>query len=67
MPYAPWMPAPTLTVTANGEAIAPLARDAVSAVYRCEQCDAGAPVAWRIALESAAPERIDIVTVAPPR
>lgn len=66
LPYALWMPAPTLRVTANGNPRSPLARDAVSAVYACRDCPAGAPVTWRIEIESVAPDRIDAVTIAPP-
>ena len=63
-PYALWMPAPTLRVMANGEPVVPLARDAVSAVYKCRGCAAAAPVAWRIEIDSVAADRIDVVTVA---
>ena len=66
LPYALWMPAPTLRVTADGRIASPLARDAVSAVYVCRDCPAGAPVAWRVEIESVAPDRVDVVTVAPP-
>jgi hypothetical protein len=65
-PHALGMPAPTLRVTANGNPLSPLARDAVSAVYACRDCRAGAPVTWRIEIESVAPDRIDAVTIAPP-
>ncbi len=66
LPYALWMPAPTLRITADGRAAAPLAGDAVSAVYACRDCPAGAPVTWRIEIESVAPDRVDVVTLAPP-
>jgi hypothetical protein len=65
-PYAPWMPAPTLQVTVNGQPVAPIARDAVSAVYVCRECGAGTTAAWRIEIEAVAPERIDVVTIARP-
>ncbi len=65
-PYALWMPAPTLTVSANGDPVAPLARDAVSAVYVCRACPADTPVTWRVTIDSVAPGRVDVVTLAPP-
>jgi hypothetical protein len=66
LPYALWMPAPTLRVTAGGRLASPLARDAVSAVYACRDCPAGAPVTWRVEIDSVAPDRVDVVTLAPP-
>jgi hypothetical protein len=45
----------------------PLASDAVSAVYLCRACPAQLPVEWRVGIASVAPERIDVVTIAPPR
>jgi len=66
LPYATWMPAPIVRVTADGEPQLALARDAVSAVYACRNCGAAAAVTWRIEIESVAPERVDIVTLASP-
>jgi hypothetical protein len=70
-PYALWMPAPRLRVSINGQPASPLARDAVSAVYACRACPAGTLAAWRIEIESVAPDHIDVVTVdgarSPPR
>ena len=66
-PYVPWMIPPPIEVSANGIARAPLARDVAAAVYACRECAGAAGVAWRIAIVSSAPERVDVVTVAPPR
>jgi hypothetical protein len=66
-PYVPWMIPPRVEVTANGVARAPLARDVAAAVYACRECVGTAAVAWRISIASSAPERIDIVTIAPPQ
>jgi hypothetical protein len=66
VPYAIWTPAPTLRVRANGVAQSPLARDAISAVYVCRVCDAQSPVTWRIEIDAVAPERVDVITLAPP-
>ncbi len=67
LPYVPWMIPPQIEVTANGIARAPLARDVAAAVYTCRECAGAAAVAWRISIVSSAPERVDIVTIAPPR
>jgi hypothetical protein len=67
LPYVPWMMPPQIEVTANGIARAPLARDVAAAVYACLECTGSAAVAWRISIASSAPERVDIVTIAPPR
>jgi hypothetical protein len=53
-------------VRANGVAQSPLARDAISAVYVCRVCDAQSPVTWRIEIDAVAPERVDVITLAPP-
>ncbi|MEP6998508.1 MAG: glycosyltransferase family 39 protein [Betaproteobacteria bacterium] len=66
-PYAPWMIPPQIDVTANDIARAPLARDVAAAVYACRECVGATAVAWRISISSSAPERVDIVTIAPPR
>ena len=65
LPYGLWMPPPAIAITANGVPQAPLARDAVSAVYACRSCADG-DVNWRIDIESVAPDRVDVVTLAPP-
>ena len=65
-PYALWMPAPALRVSINGQPASPLARDAVSAVYVCRDCASGTPAAWRIEIDSVAPDRVDVVTVVAP-
>ena len=56
----------TASVAPFTSAPAPLARDAVSAVYACRDCPAGAPVTWRVEIESIDPDRVDVVTLAPP-
>jgi hypothetical protein len=66
-PYAAWMPPPRVSVSANGSPVLPLASDAVSAVYWCAKCPAQTPVEWKVGIASVAPERIDVVTLAPPR
>jgi len=66
LPHALWMPPPTLRVLADGHELAPLARDAISAVYACRDCAAGGAVHWRIEIDSVAPERVGIVALAPP-
>jgi hypothetical protein len=66
-PYVPWMIPPQIEVSANGIARAPLARDVAAAVYACRECAGAAGVAWRISIVSSAPERVDVVTIAPPR
>lgn len=65
LPYVPWMIPPQIAVAANGIARTPLARDAVAAVYACGECPG--VTAWRITIASSAPERVDVVTIAPPR
>jgi hypothetical protein len=65
-PYALWTAPPTIGVTANGNAQAPLANDAVSAVYLCRACARDAPVEWRIGIDAVEPERVDVVTLAAP-
>ena len=65
-PYVPWMMPARIEVSANGAARGPLARDVAAAVYVCGECPAAAVVAWRIVIHSAAPERVDLVTIAPP-
>jgi hypothetical protein len=65
-PYAPWMPAPALRVSIDGRPASPLARDAVSAVYMCRDCTSGTAAAWRIEIDSVAPDRVDLVTIAVP-
>ena len=64
-PYVPWMIPPQIEVSANGIARAPLARDVAAAVYTCRECVGAAGVAWRISIVSSAPERVDVVTIAP--
>ncbi|HEX3631651.1 MAG TPA: glycosyltransferase family 39 protein [Casimicrobiaceae bacterium] len=66
-PYVPWMIPPQVEVTANSVARAALARDAAAAVYACRECIGAAAVAWRISITSSAPERVDVVTIAPTR
>ncbi|HEY2864036.1 MAG TPA: glycosyltransferase family 39 protein [Casimicrobiaceae bacterium] len=66
-PYVPWMSAPQVEVTANGAPRAPLARDVAAAVYLCQECAPTTAVAWRVTVRSSAPERVDIVAIAPPR
>jgi len=66
LPHALWMPPPTLQVFADGRELAPLMRDSISAVYACRDCAAGAAVHWRVEIDSVAPERVDIVALAPP-
>jgi hypothetical protein len=66
-PYVPWMIPPQIDVSANGIARAPLTRDVAAAVYSCGECVGVASVAWRISIVSSAPERVDVVTIAPPR
>jgi hypothetical protein len=63
-PYVPWMAPPRIEVTANGIARAPLARDVAAAVFACGECAGSAAVAWRISINSSAPERVDVVTIA---
>jgi hypothetical protein len=58
---------PQVEVSANGIARAPLARDVAAAVYACRECVGTAAIAWHISIASSAPERVDIVTIAPPR
>ena len=67
LPYVPWMMPPQIEVTVNGIAQAPVARDVTAAVYTCRDCVGAAAVAWRISIASSAPERVDVVTIAPPR
>ena len=67
LPYVPWMITPQIEVTANGISRVPVARDVAAAVYTCRECAGAAAVAWRISIASSAPERVDIVTIAPPR
>ena len=38
-----------------------------AAVYTCRDCVGAAAVAWRISIASSAPERVDVVTIVPPR
>jgi hypothetical protein len=64
-PFLTWLPEPALRVTADGQPVAPLARDTVSILYACRTCAAGAVVNWRIEFESAAPEWIDVVSLKP--
>lgn len=64
LPYVPWMMPPLVSVTANGSARAPLARDVAAAVYACSECPGA--IAWRITITSSAPERVDVVTLAAP-
>jgi hypothetical protein len=66
-PYVPWMIPPQVEVSANGIARAPLARDVAAAIYTCHECVGAAAVAWHISIASSAPDRVDIVTIAPPR
>jgi hypothetical protein len=66
-PYVPWMTPPQIEVSANGIARAPLTRDVAAAVYACRECVGAASVAWRISIVSSAPERVDVVTIAPAR
>ena len=66
-PYVPWMLPPQIEVSANGVARTPLTRDVATAVYTCRECVGAASVAWRVSIVSSAPERVDVVTVAPPR
>jgi hypothetical protein len=66
-PYVPWMISPQVEVSANGIARAPLARDVAAAVYTCRECVGAAAVAWHISIASSAPERVDVVMIAPPR
>lgn len=63
-PYVPWMAPPQIEVTANGIARAPLARDVAATVFACGECAGSAAVAWRISINSSAPERVDVVTIA---
>ena len=63
LPYVPWMDPPQVSVSANGAARAPLARDVAAAVYACRECAGN--VTWRITISSAAPERVDVVSFAP--
>jgi len=65
-PYVPWMLPPQIDVSANGVARAPLARDVAAAVYLCRECVGAASVSWHISIVSSAPERVDVVTIAPP-
>jgi len=58
---------PQIEVSANGVARIPLTRDVATAVYTCRECVGAASVAWRVSIVSSAPERVDVVTVAPPR
>jgi hypothetical protein len=66
-PYVPWMIPPQIEVSANGIARAPLARDVAAAVYACQECVGAAAVAWHLSITSSAPDRVDVVTIAPPR
>ncbi|MGH8714786.1 MAG: hypothetical protein ACREYB_12340, partial [Casimicrobiaceae bacterium] len=66
-PYVPWMLPPRIAVTANGIARQPLAQDNAAAVYACSECSGRAEAAWRITIASSAPERVDVVSIAPPR
>jgi hypothetical protein len=66
-PYVPWMIPPQIEVAANGIAREPVSRDAAAAVYACRECVGAAAVAWRIVIHSSAPERVDVVTIAPTR
>jgi hypothetical protein len=66
-PFATWLPEPALRVTADGQAMAPLARDAVSAVYACRACSATGSTSWSIEFETAAPEWIDLIGIVAPR
>jgi hypothetical protein len=66
-PYVPWMVPPQIQVTANGVAREPVARDVASAVYACRECAGAAMVAWRVSITSSAPERVDVVAIAPTR
>jgi hypothetical protein len=66
-PYVPWMAPPQIEVTANGIARAPLARDVAAMVFACGECAGSAGVAWRLSINSSAPERVDVVTIAPRR
>ncbi|MEP6996059.1 MAG: glycosyltransferase family 39 protein [Betaproteobacteria bacterium] len=66
IPYLTWTPAPVLRVTANGEPQASFARDAVSLLYACRSCASDAAVTWRVEIDSATPERVDIVMLTPP-
>ena len=65
-PYVPWMMPAQIEASANGVARAPLSRDVAAAVYVCAECGAAAAAAWRIVIHSAAPERVDVVTIAAP-
>jgi hypothetical protein len=65
LPYVPWMIPPGIAVTANGIARSPLARDVATAVYACRECSGA--ISWRITITSSAPERVDVVTIAPRR
>jgi len=67
LPYVPWMIPPQIEVTANGVARETVARDVAAAVYACRECVGAAAVAWRIVIHSSAPERVDVVTIAPTR
>ncbi len=66
-PYVPWMIPPQIEVAANGIAREPVSRDVAAAVYACRECVGAAAVAWRIVIHSSAPERVDVVTIAPTR
>ena len=66
-PYVPWMAPPQIEVTANGVVRQPLAHDVAAAVYACRECADAAPVAWRVSISSSAPERVDVITIAPTR
>ena len=56
---------PTIDATLNGVAVGPVAADAVSAVFACSEPSRNSAASWRLAIASPAPDRVDVITIAP--
>ena len=64
LPLAPYDEARIGIVSADGVVQAPVLSGATSRVYRCDDCS-GEAVAWRIAVSTREPERLDVVLLTP--
>lgn len=53
----------TVQVWADGTPVEVLYQTPVSSLYRCTTCPAGGTVAWEVAVITARPEQVDIVTL----